>query len=411
MSAAWVAVRVALGALRVHTLRTMLTVLGIIIGVAAVIVMAAVGGGAQQRMAEQLRSVGPNLIIVAPGSRTLGRLRTGLGTQQTLTQDDALAIALEVPAVEVAAPSVRGAAQAIYGNLNWSTWIHGVTPDFLDAREWSVASGRMFSQQDVDGSTKVAVLGDTVWRSLFLDSDPIGETIRIKNVPFTVIGVLESKGQNAAGQDQDDAVLIPLPTAKRKVLGMNRSNPRSVVSVTVRVRDSALMDEARDQIRALLRQRHRLQPTQDDDFQVDTLTELFAAQEESLRVMTMLLATIGSVSLLVGGIGIMNIMLVSVTERTREVGLRMAVGARVRDIRAQFLIEATTLSAVGGVLGIGCGMLVSLMVGTLAEWPIAVSVEAVAIAFAFACAVGLIFGLYPAQKAARLDPIDALRYE
>jgi putative ABC transport system permease protein len=269
----------------------------------------------------------------------------------------------------------------------------------------------MLGSQDVDGAAKVAVLGDTVWHSLFGDSDPIGETIRIKKVPFTVIGVLEPKGQSAFGQDQDDLILIPLSTAKKKVLGSNRSNPRSVGTISVRVRSAELMAEGEEQIRAILRQRHRLQPGQDDDFQVRVLAEMFAAQEESARVMTMLLAAIASVSLLVGGIGIMNIMLVSVTERTREIGLRMAVGARGRDILAQFLVEAVTLSAVGGIMGVGIGVLVSAVIANLAEWSTDISIQAVGLAFAFAGAVGVFFGFYPAQKAARLDPIEALRYE
>jgi putative ABC transport system permease protein len=289
--------------------------------------------------------------------------------------------------------------------------IQGVTPEYLDAREWSVASGRMFGPQDVDAAAKVAVLGETVWQSLFGGSDPAGQTIRIKKVPFTVVGVLEPKGQSAWGQDQDDLILIPLSTAKRKVLGTNRSNPRSVGTITVRVRDAALMGEAEDQLRALLRQRHRLQTGQDDDFQVRLLAEMFAAQEESARVMTTLLAAIASVSLLVGGIGIMNIMLVSVTERTREIGLRMAVGARGRDILAQFLVEALTLSAVGGVLGVVIGVLTAVIIGRWAEWSTDISVQSVAMAFAFAGVIGVFFGFYPAQKAARLDPIEALRYE
>jgi putative ABC transport system permease protein len=401
----------ALGALRVNKLRTALTMLGIIIGVAAVIAMVSVGRGAQKRIAEQIHSMGSNLIIVSPGASTSGGIRWGLGSQQTLTEDDARAIAIEVSPVEVAAPTVRGPVQAVHGNLNWSTWLHGVTPEYLEAREWGVASGKMFGAEDVDAATKVAVLGDTVWRSLFTDSDPVGQTIRIRNVPLTVVGVLESKGQNAAGQDQDDAVLIPLSTAKRKVLGVNRSNPRAIVSVAVRVRDATLMSEASDQIRALLRQRHRLQPGQDDDFQVRILAELFVAQEESAGVLTTLLAAIASVSLLVGGIGIMNIMLVSVAERTREIGLRMAVGARGRDICTQFLVEAVTLSALGGLIGIGLGILVSLVIGAMAQWSTEVSVQTVAMAFAFAGGLGVFFGFYPAQKAARLDPIEALRRE
>ena len=408
---AWAAVRMALASLRVNKLRTALTMLGIVIGVSAVIAMVSVGTGAQQRIADQIRSMGSNLVVVFPGAQTSGGIRWGLGSQQTLTEEDARAIALEVPAVDVAAPSVRGSAQTVFGNLNWSTVIQGVTPDYVEAREWGMASGRMLGSQDVDGAAKVAVLGDTVWHSLFGDSDPVGETIRIKKVPFTVIGVLEPKGQSAFGQDQDDLILIPLSTAKKKVLGTNRSNPRSVGTITVRVRSADLMAEGEEQIRAILRQRHRLQAGQDDDFQVRVLAEMFAAQEESARVMTMLLAAIASVSLLVGGIGIMNIMLVSVTERTREIGLRMAVGARGRDILAQFLVEAVTLSAVGGITGVGIGVLVSAVIANLAEWSTDISVQAVALAFAFAGAVGVFFGFYPAQKASRLDPIEALRYE
>jgi putative ABC transport system permease protein len=408
---AWAAMRMALSSLRVNKLRTALTMLGIIIGVAAVIAMVSVGAGAQERIAEQIRSMGSNLIVVFPGAQTSGGIRWGLGSQQTLTEEDARAIAIEVPAAEIAAPSVRGTAQAIFGNLNWSTVIQGVTPDYVEAREWPIVSGRMLGSQDVDGAAKVAVLGDTVWHSLFGDSDPVGETIRIKKVPFTVIAVLEPKGQSAFGQDQDDLILVPLSTAKKKVLGVNKSNPRAVGQISVRVRGADLMGEAEEQIRAILRQRHRLQAGQDDDFQVRVLAEMFAAQEESARVMTMLLAAIASVSLLVGGIGIMNIMLVSVTERTREIGLRMAVGARGRDILAQFLVEAVTLSAVGGIMGVGVGVLVSVIIANLAEWSTDVSIQAVALAFAFAGVVGVFFGFYPAQKASRLDPIEALRYE
>jgi putative ABC transport system permease protein len=408
---AWAAMRMALASLRVNKLRTALTMLGIVIGVAAVIAMVSVGAGAQERIAEQIRSMGSNLIVVFPGAQTSGGIRWGLGSQQTLTEEDARAIGIEVSAAEVAAPSVRGTAQTIFGNLNWSTVIQGVTPDYVEAREWPIVNGRMLGTQDVDGAAKVVVLGDTVWHSLFGDTDPIGQTIRIKKVPFTVIGVLEPKGQSAFGQDQDDLVLIPLSTAKKKVLGVNKSNPRAVGQISVRVRDADLMGEAEEQIRGILRQRHRLQPGQDDDFQVRVLAEMFAAQEESARVMTMLLAAIASVSLLVGGIGIMNIMLVSVTERTREIGLRMAVGARGRDILAQFLVEAVTLSAVGGIMGVGLGVGVSVVIANLAEWSTDVSFQAVALAFAFAGIVGVFFGFYPAQKASRLDPIEALRYE
>ncbi len=407
----WASVRMALGALRVNKLRTALTMLGIIIGVAAVIAMVSVGTGAQARISEQIRSMGSNLLIVVPGTVTSGGIRWGLGSQQTLTEDDARAIAAEVSSVEVAAPSVRGGAQTVFGNTNWSTVIQGVTPDYVIAREWSVADGKMFAPEDVDAAAKVAVLGDTVWRNLFGDTDPVGQTIRIKKVPFTVVGVLEPKGQSTWGQDQDDLILIPLSTAKKKVLGTSQSNPRVVGAISVRVKDATLMDEADGQIRDLLRQRHRIQPGQDDDFNVRVLSEMFAAQEESARIMTMLLAAIASVSLLVGGIGIMNIMLVSVTERTREIGLRMAVGARSRDILAQFLVEAVTLAVVGGLVGIGVGLGTAQTIASLAKWTTEVPPEAIGLAFVFSAGVGIFFGFYPARKASRLDPIEALRYE
>jgi len=407
----WASVKVALGSLRIHALRTVLTMLGIIIGVGAVIAMIAVGTGAQTRIAEQIRSMGSNLIIVLSGSTTSGGIRLGHGSLLTLTEDDARAIALEASAVHVAAPSMRGSAQVVYGNLNWSTVIQGVTPEYQEAREWTVAAGRFLGQEDVDGAAKVAVIGQTVAEAMFGDADPVGQLIRIKKVPLTVIGLLAPKGQSAWGQDQDDVILIPLSTAKKRVLGRTLANPRAVGAISVRARDAALVKEAEIQVRELLRQRHRLQPDQEDDFSIRILSEVFAAQEESARVMTMLLAAIALVSLLVGGIGIMNIMLVSVTERTREIGLRMAVGARARDILTQFLVEAVTLSLVGGVIGIGVGLLGSQTIATLAEWTTEVRPEAILLAFAFAAAVGVFFGYYPARKAARLDPIEALRYE
>ncbi len=407
----WASVRMALGALRAHALRTALTMLGIIIGVGAVIAMISVGAGAQQRIAEQIRSLGSNSIVVLSGASTSGGIRWGLGSQVTLTEEDARAIALEVPAVEVAAPSVRGAAQTVFGNTNWSTVIQGVTPDYLVAREWPVASGKMFAPEDVDAAAKVAVLGETVSKNLFGETDPVGQTIRVKKVPFTVVGLLEPKGQSSWGQDQDDLILIPISTAKKKVLGASQSNPRAVGAISVRVKEADLMEEADGQIRDLLRQRHRLQPGQEDDFNVRVLSEMFAAQEESARVMTMLLAAIASVSLLVGGIGIMNIMLVSVTERTREIGLRMAVGARSRDILAQFLVEAVTLAIAGGVAGIAIGLIAAQAIASLASWNTDVPPEAIGLAFVFSAAVGIFFGFYPARKASRLDPIEALRYE
>ena len=404
-------VRIALRSLRVNKLRTALTMLGIVIGVGAVIAMVAVGAGAQARVAEQIQSLGSNLIIVLSGSTTSGGIRLGHGTQLTITEDDATAIAREVPAVQAAAPSMRGSAQVVFGNLNWSTVIQGVTPEYAAAREWPVITGRGVSPEDLDGAVKVAVLGQTTAENLFGDAPPEGQIIRIKKVPFTVVGMLARKGQSSWGQDQDDIILIPLSTAKKKVLGASQANPRAVGAISIKIRVGEDMAEAESQIRALLRQRHRLQPYQDDDFWLRNLSEILQTQEESSRVMTYLLAAIASVSLLVGGIGIMNIMLVSVTERTREIGLRMAVGARRRDILAQFLVEAVTLSLIGGTIGIAVGLGGSEAISRLAAWRTLIPLDAVALAFGFAAAIGIFFGFYPARKAASLDPIEALRYE
>jgi putative ABC transport system permease protein len=338
-------------------------------------------------------------------------VRLGLGSQLTITEEDAWAIKREVSSVEAAAPTMRGNAQVVWGNLNWSTQIQGITPEFFEARDWPVLAGQPFAQDAVDGATKVAVLGETVARNLFADSDPVGQVIRIKKVPFTVIGVLGKKGQTTWGQDQDDLILVPLSTAKRKLLGVSQANARSVGSISIKVREGEDMKDAETQTRELLRQRHRLQPYQDDDFNIRNLAEYAAAQEESSRVMTILLAAIASVSLLVGGIGIMNIMLVSVTERTREIGLRMAVGARGRDILMQFLVEAVTLSLIGGTIGVVLGLVTSYTIPYFAGWRTLVRPEAIVIAFGFAAAIGIFFGFYPARKAAGLNPIEALRYE
>jgi putative ABC transport system permease protein len=405
------ALRIALRSLKVNKLRTALTMLGIMIGVAAVIAMVSVGAGAQARVAEQIQSLGSNLIIALSGSSNAAGVRLGQGSQVTITEDDASAIAREVPAVQVAAPSSRGNAQVVYGNLNWSTGIQGVTADYFEARDWPVEVGRPILAEDVDGATKIALLGQTTALNLFGEADPIGQIIRIKKVPFTVVGLLSRKGQNAWGQDQDDVILVPLSTAKKKVLGVSQANARSVGAISIKVRPDEDMSEAEAQIRALLRQRHRLQPYQDDDFWLRNLSEVLQTQEASSKVMTYLLAAIASVSLLVGGIGIMNIMLVSVTERTREIGLRMAVGARARDILTQFLVEAVTLSLIGGIIGILLGVGGSNAISALAEWRTVLAPSAILMAFGFAAAIGIFFGFYPARKASRLDPIEALRYE
>jgi putative ABC transport system permease protein len=411
MTAALQSIRIALRSLRVNKLRSALTMLGIIIGVGAVIAMVAVGAGAQARVAEQIQSLGSNLIIVLSGSVNSAGLRLGTGSQLTITEDDSTGIAREIPAVQVSAPTVRGSAQVVFGNLNWSTSIQGVTSDYFEARDWAVVDGRPISTEDNDGATKVALVGQTTALNLFGDADPLGQIIRIKKVPFTVVGLLDRKGQNSWGQDQDDIILIPMSTAKKKVLGKSNSNPKAVNAISIKIRPDEDMSEAESQIRELLRQRHRLQPSQDDDFWLRNLSEVLQTQEESSKVMTYLLAAIASVSLVVGGIGIMNIMLVSVTERTREIGLRMAVGARGRDILGQFLIEAVTLSLIGGVIGIAAGLGGATALSYFAAWRTLVAPEAIAVAFGFAAAVGVFFGFYPARKAARLDPIEALRYE
>jgi len=409
----WVSARIAVRALRVNKLRSVLTMLGIIIGVGAVITMVGVGAGAQARVAEEIQSLGSNLIIVLAGTVTSGGVRLGTGSKVSITEEDAWAIQREVPSVEVAAPSVQGKAQdgqVVYGNLNWTTLVQGVTPEFFVARDWQVAAGKAFTEEDGETATKVALLGQTVVQNLFVHTDPLGQVIRIKHVPFTVIGVLDRKGQSTFGQDQDDIILIPLPTAQ-KMISSKKVKVGSVNAISIKVRDPGAMKEAEEQVRALLRQRHRLRPNEPDDFWLRNLSEILQAQEESSRILTMFLAAIASVSLLVGGIGIMNIMLVSVTERTREIGLRMAVGARGRDVLSQFLVEAVSLSLIGGLIGIGIGLAGAYGISYFAEWNLLIQPEAILVAFGFAGAVGIFFGFYPARKASRLDPIEALRYE
>ncbi|KIF81777.1 ABC transporter permease [Noviherbaspirillum autotrophicum] len=403
--------RIALHALRVNKLRSILTMLGIIIGVGAVITMIAVGAGAQARVEEQIKSLGSNLMIIIPGSTMASGVRLGAGANQNLTEDDALAIAKEVPEVQVAAPTNRGSGQVVSGNNNWSTQIYGVTPDYFEAREWPLAQGRMFEPAELSGSAKVALIGQTVARQLFGDMDPVDQSIRIRNVPFVVIGLLERKGQSMLGQDQDDVIMVPLSTARNRLFGNTQGKLRRVGTIQVKVREGANMKDAEDHIRELLRQRQRTQPGQEDAFTIRNLTEILQAQEASSRVMTLLLAAVASVSLLVGGIGIMNIMLVSVTERTREIGLRMAVGAKGRDILTQFLVEAVTLSLIGGFFGIVLGVGGSWLVGAFAGWSTRLSPESVVLAVGFSAAIGIFFGYFPAHKAASMLPIQALRYE
>jgi len=408
----WLAsIRIALRALRVNKLRSLLTMLGIIIGVAAVITMIAIGTGAQSRVEDQIKSLGSNLIMLVPGSVTAGGVRMGLGSRNTLTEEDAYAIQREIPDVQAAAPQVRGTGQVVAGNNNWATVFYGVTPEYFDARNWTIAAGKGFEPADISGSAKVALIGETVARNLFGDADPVGQVIRVRKVPLTVIGTLQRKGQSLMGQDQDDVILMPISTANNRVLGRSGARARTAGAIFIKTRDGVDMKQAESDIRSLLRQRHRLQPGAADDFTLRNLSEVLAAREESSRIMTLLLAAVASVSLLVGGIGIMNIMLVSVTERTREIGLRMAVGARARDILSQFLVEAVTLALIGGLVGIALGVGGSYAIGHLAGWRTELDANAIALAVGFSAAVGIFFGFYPARKASRLLPIEALRYE
>ena len=400
----------ALDSLRANALRSALTMLGIFIGVAAVIATVAVGSGARETVLAQIRALGANLIVVIPGNVTMGGVRMGAGQRASLTQDDALALEREIDAVEAAAPTSRGQAQAVAGGVNWSTWLLGVTPSFFVARDWDVALGRGIEAEEYDRGAQVVLLGETVARMLFDEVDPIGETIRVRNVPFRIVGVLARKGQTTGGQDQDDVVVAPLRAAQQRVFGVNRANARAVGSITVKVRDGEDTAQAEEQIRALLRQRHRLPAAQEDDFLLRNLADIAATRDASSRTLSWLLAAIATVSLLVGGIGIMNIMLVSVTERTREIGLRLAVGARRRDILMQFLIEAATLSALGGMAGAALGFASARAITRLAGWPTLVAPEAIVLAVGVSAAVGIVFGFYPARRAAALDPIEALRH-
>ncbi len=400
---------IALRALTVNKMRSALTMLGIIIGVAAVIAMVAVGLGAESRIREQIASMGSNLLMVVPGSFTSGGMRFGAGTRSTLTVEDAKAIAAEIPGVKYVAPSTSGSVQVVFGNQNWSTEAQGTTPEFLDIRNWSIGSGRAFTSQEVESSAKVCILGNTLVENLFGGIDPIGQIVRIKKFPFTVVGVLEPKGQSGMGRDQDDIVFVPFTTAQRNLFG--RDIPGTVRQISVQARGPEVLSEVEDQINDLLRQRHRILPSQENDFTVRNLTELMGTIEQTGKVMALLLASIASISLIVGGIGIMNIMLVSVTERTREIGIRIAVGARGRDILLQFLIESLVLSLIGGILGIGIGIAGTLILSHFTQWPTLFSVNAILLAFLFSGSVGVFFGFYPARKASLLNPIEALRYE
>ncbi|HJM49691.1 MAG TPA: ABC transporter permease [Alphaproteobacteria bacterium] len=401
----------ALDSLRTNILRTALTTLGIIIGVAAVIAMVAVGAGAERRVQALIQSLGSNVLIVLNGTSVSGGARGGSGSVVSLTTADARALELEIPAVRIAAPMVRGTGQIIFGNANWFTTIYGAPQSYLEARDWVVARGRGFTAADERGARKVALVGQSVVNELFAGSDPIGAGIRIKRVPFTVVGVTAVKGQTPFGRDQDDVVFIPLATAKKRVLGGRKVRADFVGAITVKARTAELVAEAEARVSETLRRRHRIRPGQPDDFVVRNIAQILEARAESQRTMAFLLAAVAGVSLIVGGIGIMNIMLVSVTERTREIGLRMALGARGHDIMVQFVIEAVALSLIGGLIGSLLGVGGSLLVARLADWPMIVSPGAIVLAMGFSAFVGIFFGYYPARKASRLDPIEALRHE
>jgi len=398
--------RIALKALARNKLRAFLTMLGIIIGVGAVIAMVAIGEGAKATIRAQIAGLGTNVLIIMPGTSNQSGVRAGFGSVNTLVDGDAKAILSEVRAVAYVSPVLRRPEQLVAGNLNWGTLAQGVAPEFQQIREWQVAEGRFLHDGDMESAAKVAVLGETVARNLFGNDDPIDAVIRIRNIPFRVVGVLAPKGQTGQGTDQDDTVMTPYTTMQKRLMRITW-----LQSIVVKAVNAERVQEAQEQITSLLRQRHRIGPDREDDFNVRNLSDIAEAATTTARVMAVLLGSVASISLLVGGIGIMNIMLVSVTERTREIGIRMAVGARRKDIMLQFLVEAVVMAATGGVIGILLGIGSSEVLKDWAQWPTLIDPTIVVVAFVFSGAVGVFFGFYPAKKAANLDPIDALRYE
>jgi len=404
--------RIAMRALRVNKLRSVLTVLGIVVGVGAVVCMVSVGAGAQAEVSEKIRTLGANLLLVLPGAKNSGGARLESGTQPTLTEEDAASIRRELVDVQVAAPLLSRSMPLVATNRNWVTVVAGINTDYLVAREWQIASGRSFTSDEITSGTKVAIVGSVIVEELFNGRAGVGETFRIGSVPFTVIGVLDRKGLGAAGRSQDDVVFIPLSAAKSRVLGAVRGTTREALDfISIKVSDASAMPEIERELEALLRQRHRIRGDAPSDFRIENPADVLFARGAAVRLLGSLLIAVAAVSLVVGGISIMNIMLVSVTERTREIGLRMAVGASRRDIRWQFLIEALILALMGGLVGAISGAVAAVAIALKAGWPILISPWAIILACGFAAFIGISFGLYPAHRAARLDPIVALRFE
>ena len=402
-------VKIAVGALKVNVMRSLLTMLGIVIGVGAVIVMVAVGAGAREMIGDQIRSIGSNLILVVPGATISSGVRLGSGSVHTLKASDAEAISKECPAVKITAPNWGEVTQVVHGNKNWKTRVSGTNENSFLIRDWPIRYGRMFTREEEKRAAKVAIVGQTVVENIFGDTYPLGKVIRIKSVPFTIIGVLERKGQSPRGDDQDDAVFVPLKTSQYRLFGTPFAD--EVQAIIVQAKDISLIHEAQKQIDELLTRRHKIGRNQEKDFTVRNLTEILETAQRSLNIMTTLLGAIAAISLLVGGIGIMNIMMVSVTERTREIGIRMAVGARSTDIMRQFLIEAVVLTVNGGLIGTAIGVLGAYIFARTSGWPAAIDPFTVITAILFSAAVGVFFGFYPAYKASRLHPIEALRHE